>query len=85
MPRDKDIQDSTKACALIFLKAMDAAATVVSKHDAQAQYFLECIRDELAPQLKWAFRYGEWQLDAAPFVGNDEAPDTEEFDFEAEG
>jgi len=73
MARDKDIQDSTKAVALIFLKAMDAAATVVARHDEQAQYFLECVRDELAPQLKWAFRYGEWQLDAAPFV-TDEAP-----------
>jgi len=82
MSRDKDIQDSTKACALIFLNAMDDAARVVSKHDQQAQYFLECIRDELAPQLKWAFRYGEWQLDAAPFAA-DEMPDTER-DYEIE-
>lgn len=76
MRRDKDIQDSTKAVALIFLKAMDDAATVVGKHDEQAQYFLECVRDELAPQLKWAFRYGEWQLDAAPFRTDDAADET---------
>jgi len=82
MTRDKDIQDSTKTVALIFLRAMDDAAKVVGRHDAHAQYFLECIRDELAPQLKWAFRYGEWQLDAAPFAA-DEVPDTER-DFELE-
>lgn len=86
MARDKDIQDSTKACALVFLRAMDDATKVVSKYDAQAQYFLECIRDELAPQLKWAFRYGEWQLDAAPFVTDDRPtdPGLDEFDAESE-
>lgn len=83
MARDKDLQDSTKAVALVFLQAMDAAARVVAKHDEAAQYFLECIRDELAPQLKWAFRYGEWQLDAAPFA-SDETTDRLELDFERE-
>lgn len=82
MSRDHRIQNSTKAVAAVFLTAMDSAAKVVDPHDEEAQYFLECIRDELAPQLKWAFRYGEWQLDAAPFV-TDEMPDTER-DFELE-
>jgi len=82
MARDKDLQDSTKAIALIFLNAMDDAARVCAKYDQHGQYFLECVRDELAPQLKWAFRYGEWQLDAAPFA-SDEMPDTER-DFELE-
>jgi len=87
MARDKDIQDSTKAIALIFLNAMDDAARVASKYDAHAQYFLECLRDELAPQLKWAFRYGEWQLDAAPFVTDDRPSETGflEDDSELEG
>lgn len=82
MARDQRIQNSTKAVCAALLTGLDAAARVCDPHDAQAQYFLECIRDELAPQLKWAFRYGEWQLDAAPFVA-DEMPDTER-DFELE-
>jgi len=87
MARDKDIQDSTKAVALIFLNAMNDAARVGSKYDAHSQYFLECLRDELAPQLKWAFRYGEWQLDAAPFVTDDRPTDPgfDEYDPDAEG
>jgi len=71
MARDERIQNSTKMVAKILLSAMDDAARVVDRNDQQAQYFLEAIRDELAPQLKWAFRYGEWQLDAAPFITDD--------------
>jgi len=71
MPRDHRIQNSTKAVAACLLTALDSAARVVDARDHHAQYFLEAVRDELAPQLKWAFRYGEWQLDAAPFVGDD--------------
>lgn len=81
MTRNKTIQDSTKACALVFLNAMNDATKVVHAHDFQAQHFLECIRDELAPQLKWAFRYGEWQLDAAPFV-TDDAPTDPDIGFD---
>lgn len=83
MPRDHRIQNSTKAVAAALLTGLDAAARVVDPNDEQAQYFLECIRDELAPQLKWAFRYGEWQLDAAPFA-SDEPTDRLELDFETE-
>jgi len=78
MSRDQRIQNSTKAVASIFLTAMDSAARAVDARDEHAQYFLECLRDELAPQLKWAFRYGEWQMDAPPFV-SDEATDPEIF------
>jgi len=76
MARQQGIQNSTKAVASIFLSAMDAAARAVHAGDQDAQYFLECLRDELAPQLKWAFRYGEWQLDAPPFSA-EYAADTE--------
>lgn len=86
MPRKDSLKNSTKMVASIFLQAMDSAARAVDRGDAEAQHFLECLRDELAPQLKWAFRYGEWQLNAPPFVRDDEAPDTEpDFEFDEEG
>lgn len=85
MPRDHRIQNSTKAVAAALLTGLDAAARVVDPNDEQAQYFLECIRDELAPQLKWAFRYGEWQLDAPPFITDDVPTDPGFEELDPEG
>lgn len=83
MSRQQHVQASTKMVARLLLSALDDAARLVNRDDQQTQYFLEAIRDELAPQLKWAFRYGEWQLDAAPFV-TDDMPAFEEADTEVD-